>query len=231
VIEQGPAPVSPTSVRRPAVTFKVRRRALSPARQARLDSWMAAWGVDETGDPIDWATLFAGTTDVILDIGFGHGESTVVMAAADPATGIVGIEVHTPGVATMLHAVADAGLVNVRIVHGDALVFLDRIRTESVAGVRIYFPDPWPKGRQHHRRIVRADVVAALTDRLRVGATLHFATDIVDYADAMQRTCDDEPRLTGGVIDRPSWRPLTRFERRGLDEGRHPVDLLYRRTS
>ena len=216
---------------RPVVTFKVRRRALSPTRQAHLDRWKSMWGIDETGEPIDWAGVFGSPIDVVLDIGFGHGESTVTMAAADPTTGIVGFEVHTPGVATMLHAVDDAGLANVRVVHGDVLVFLDRVNPGSLAGVRIYFPDPWPKVRQHHRRIVNHDVVRALTDRLRIGGTLHLATDIADYASVMQRVCNDEPRLEGGVIERPSWRPLTRFERRGLDEGREPIDLLYERRT
>lgn len=212
------------------MTFKVRRRKLSPARQAELDHWMAAWGVDEAGDVVDWDRLFGRRVEVFLDIGFGHGESTVAMAEADRSTGVVGIEVHTPGVATMLDAAATAGLDNVRVVHGDTLVFIDRIEPGSLSGIRIYFPDPWPKVRQHHRRIVSDDVVRALTDRLRIGGTLHLATDIAEYASVMQRVCDAEPRLTGGVIERPSWRPLTRFERRGLDEGRVAVDLLYRRT-
>jgi tRNA (guanine-N7-)-methyltransferase len=209
----------------------VRRRKLSPARQAELDGWKSAWGLDESGELIDGDELFGRPVDLILDIGFGHGESTVAMADADRTTGVIGIEVHTPGVATMLHAAAAAGLDNVRVVHGDMLIFIDRIRPASLSGVRIYFPDPWPKVRQHHRRIVSSDVVGALTDRLRIGGSLHLATDIADYAAVMQRVCAAEPRLAGGVIDRPAWRPLTRFEQRGLDEGRAAVDLLYRRTS
>ena len=226
-----PIPSGPIAVRRPAVTFKVRRRALSPARQAELDRWMSACGVDETGDVIDWEQLFGRHVDVFLDIGFGHGESVVSMAAADRTTGVVGIEVHTPGVATMLHAAGVAELDNVRVVHGDTLSFIDRIGPATLSGIRIFFPDPWPKVRQHHRRIVSHDVVNALTDRLQIGGTLHLATDIADYATVMQRVCGAEARLSGGVIDRPSWRPLTRFEQRGLDDGRAAVDLLYCRTS
>ncbi len=192
---------------------------------------MAAWGLDEAGPIIDSTTVFGRPVDVILDIGFGHGESIVAMAASAPDEGIIGVEVHTPGVATMLDAVAVCGLENVRVVHGDVLVFLDRIGAGTLSGVRIFFPDPWPKVRQHHRRIVRDDVVGALTDRLQIGGTLHLATDIADYAAAMERACRVEPRLAGGVIDRPGWRPVTRFERRGLEEGRTAVDLLYRRTA
>src|SRR5690606_30216514 len=100
-----------------------------------------------------------------------------------------------------------------------------------LAGIRVFFPDPWTKRRNHHRRLIATDVVTAFTDRLRVPGFLHLATDIADYADAMQQVCDAERRLDGGVIERPDWRPLTRFERRGLDAGRVPVDLLYTRTS
>jgi tRNA (guanine-N7-)-methyltransferase len=164
--------------------------------------------------------------DVVLDIGFGHGESTIEMAAADPATDVVGVEVHRPGVVTVLDAIEHRGLHHVRVVHGDVLVFLDRIPAGSLAGIRIFFPDPWTKRRNHHRRLVGADVVAALADRLRAGGTLHLATDIADYADAMEsgvrRTPPDRwPHR------RPEWRPLTRFEQRGIDAGRSPVDLLY----
>jgi tRNA (guanine-N7-)-methyltransferase len=219
------------TVRRPAASFNVRRRALSPKRQAEFDDWIERWGLDVDGPPLDWSQVFGRTGDVALDVGFGHGESTIEMAAGEPELDVVGVDVHTPGVVTVLDAIEHRRLHHIRVVHGDLLPFLDRVAPESLAVVRIYFPDPWTKRRNHHRRLVGPDVVAALTDRLRVGGTLHLATDIADYADTMRAVCDAEPRLTGGVIDRPDWRPLTRFERRGLDAGRHPVDLLYTRTA
>jgi tRNA (guanine-N7-)-methyltransferase len=214
-------------VRRSSVTFKARRRGLSPARQARFTEWLDRWGLDETGPVIDWSAQFDAPSPVVLDIGFGHGESISQMALADAATAVVGLEIHTPGVATLLQEIDTHGLTNVRVVHGDALVFLDRVAPSSLAGVRIYFPDPWPKVRQHHRRFVDVEVVQALTDRLRIGGTLHLATDIADYATVMQDACGADERLTGGEIERPPFRPLTRFERRGIDEGRHPTDLWF----
>ena len=183
---------------------------------------------------LDWAEVFDrgddDRRDVGLDVGFGHGESTIEMAAAEPHLDVIGVEVHTPGVVTVLDAIEHRGLHHIRVVHGDLLPLLDRVAPESLAVVRIYFPDPWTKRRNFHRRLVGADVVAALTDRLRTGGTLHLATDIADYAESMQEVCDAEPRLIGGVIERPDWRPLTRFEQRGLDAGRSPTDLLYTRT-
>ena len=174
--------------------------------------------------------LFERDGDVALDVGFGHGESTIEMAAAAPDLDMIWVEVHTPGVVTVLDAIEHRGLHHIRVVHGDLLPFLDRIAPESLAVVRIYFPDPWTKRRNFHRRLVGPDVVAALTDRLRLGGQLHLATDIADYAAEMERVCGAEPLLTGGVIPRPDWRPLTRFEQRGLDAGRSPTDLLYTRT-
>lgn len=218
------------SVRRPAASFKVRRRSLSPKRQAEFDEWIERWSLAIDGPSLEWAGIYGRDGDVVLDIGFGHGESTIELARRQPELDVIGIEVHTPGVVTVLDAIEHEGLCHVRVVHGDLLPFLDRVRERSLAGVRIYFPDPWTKRRNHHRRLVGADVVAALTDRLRAGGTLHLATDIPDYADSMEQVCGAERRLEGGLIERPYWRPLTRFEQRGLDAGRSPIDLLYTRV-
>jgi tRNA (guanine-N7-)-methyltransferase len=191
---------------------------------------MARWGIDVDGPLLSWLDVFGRDGDVVLDIGFGHGESTIQMAVNQPDIDVIAVEVHTPGVVTLLDGVVQHEVDHVRVVHGDLLPFLDRIPEESLAGVRIYFPDPWPKARQAHRRLLKPDVIDALTDRLRPGGELHMATDIADYASAIEAACDDEPRLAGGVISRPSWRPLTRFEQRGLEADRIPTDLLYVRT-
>ena len=226
------------NVRRPALTFKVRRRGLSAKRQAQFDQWISEWSIPMEGPLLDWAEVFPGIDGardsergVVLDIGFGHGESTIQMARAQPELDVIGVEVHDPGVVTVLDAIVNDPLSHVRVMHGDTVPFLDRLRPQSVRVVRIFFPDPWKKQRQHHRRLVRSDVVTALVDRLELGGELHLATDIADYAELMEQVCDAEPRLAGGVIARPEARPLTRFEQRGLDEGRPPTDLLYRRTT
>lgn len=216
-------------VSRPNTTFKPRRRSLSPARQAQFEEWLGRWGLDDHGDLLVWSDVFDDDLPVVLDIGFGHGEATVAMAADDPDVAIVGVEVHTPGVVNVLDAVQQQRLSNVRLVHGDVLRFLMRVPSASLAGVRIYFPDPWPKVRHHRRRLVREDVVEVLIDRLSDGGSLHLATDIAHYAGEMQVVCDGRDELRGGVIGRPDWRPMTRFEQRGLDESRPATDLLYTR--
>lgn len=218
------------TVRRPAASFKVRRRSLSPKRQAEFDEWIQRWSLPIEGPQLEWLEVFGRAGAVVLDVGFGHGESTIEMAADQPELDVIGVEVHTPGVVTVLDAIEHRDLNHVRVVHGDLLPFLDRVPVGSLAGIRIYFPDPWTKRRNHHRRLVGPDVIAALTDRLRLGGFLHLATDIADYAEAMTQVCGAEPLLDGGVIERPEWRPRTRFEQRGLDAGRSPTDLLYTRV-
>jgi tRNA (guanine-N7-)-methyltransferase len=239
------------SVNRSTYTFKPRRRRLSDRRRADVARWLETRGLEPTGPALDWRSVFghhrnAGADpvtdpvtdpaadvllDVVLDIGFGHGESVLDLARRSPGTDLVAVEVHTPGVATLLEIVEREGLDNVRVVHGDALVFIERVPASSLAEVRALFPDPWTKTRQHHRRLVRDDVVAALTDRLRIGGVIRLATDIDDYADRMTAACEDEPRLSGGRIDEPTDRPTTRFERRAIAEGRRTTDLRYVRIA
>ena len=131
----------------------------------------------------------------------------------------------------VLDAIENEPLPHVRVVHGDVLRFLLRVPLDSLAGARVYFPDPWTKKRHHARRLVRSDVVGALADRLEVGGQLHLATDIAHYAEQMAEVCESEDRLDGGTVPRPNWRPLTRFEQRGLEAGRPPTDLIYTRQS
>lgn len=192
---------------------------------------MARWGIALEGSQLSFHDVFGqvGDTvgDVVLDIGFGGGEALIELAAVRPHEHVIGIDVHTPGVAAVFEGIESRGLGNVRVVEGDVLDFVARIPARSLAAIRVFFPDPWPKRRQHNRRLIRPDVVEALVPLLRVGGMLHLATDAADYATQMRRVCDAAPALTGGAIERPSWRPTTRFERRGIDEGRRPVDLLY----
>lgn len=181
---------------------------------------MPRFGVDVEGP------LLA-MSGAVLDIGFGYGDALVELADLDRSRLVIGVEVHTPGIAHVLGEIEARGLDHVLVVEGDVLDFLPRVPLASLAEVRIWFPDPWPKARQQRRRIVRVDVVATLVDRLQRGGVLHLATDSVDYAEQMQQICDAEPRLHGGVVLRPGWRPVTGYERRGLAAGRPAIDLIY----
>ena len=192
---------------------------------------MARWGLSVEGPQLSFEQTFGqafGTAaDVVLDIGFGVGEALVELAELRAHECVIGIDVHTPGVAAVLEAVEARGLRNVRVVEGDAMDFAARIPAGSLAAIRVFFPDPWPKRRQRKRRLIRPDVVTRLAGLLRDGGTVHMATDAAEYAEQMRDVCDVEAGLRGGVIERPSWRPVTRFEQRGIDEGRCAVDLFY----
>ncbi len=218
---------------RPAArTFKPRRRSLSPTRAAAYDVSFARFGLQVDGPPLDLDEVFGRSGPFVLDVGFGAGDALLTVARDRPDECVIGVEVHTTGLAAVLEAAsADLSLTNVRVVDGDVLELLPRLAPGSLDGVRIWFPDPWPKHRQQHRRLVRADTVSAFVDRLRVGGALHLATDIAEYSLQMQRVCDGSVRLHGGVVPRPSWRPTTRYERHGQHAGRAAVDLCYRRTS
>lgn len=214
----------------PTRSFQPRRRALPPARAQRYERLMARWSLSVEGDMLRFKELFPSTDAVVLDIGFGGGEGLIELAAARPHEAIIGLDVHTPGVAFVVEAIEDNGWQHVRVTEGDVLELLPRIPRDSLAGVRLYFPDPWPKQKQRHRRLARRDVVTQLVDRLSIGGTLHVATDIADYAAQTLTVCAAEQRLCGGVIPRPEWRPVTRFERRGLSAGREPIDMIFERT-
>jgi tRNA (guanine-N7-)-methyltransferase len=188
------------------------------------------WCVDEVGERLDPVAVFGRSAPLIVDIGIGFGDSLTTMAAAEPDRDLIGCDVHTPGIASTLARIEAMGLTNVRLLHGDAMIFLDRIAPGSLAGVRIYFPDPWPKARHRHRRMVSAANVDRFVDLLGPGGHLHVATDIDQYIVQIRQVCDEHPGLEGGVAERPAWRPITRYERKGLAAGHRIVDLVYRRT-
>lgn len=215
--------------RPPVRTFKPRRRPLSPERSALMDRLAPVWCVDEVGDEFDAHAVFGRRAPLIVDIGIGFGDTLTTMAADEPDHDLIGCDVHTPGIASTLARIESMGLTNVRLLHGDALGLLRRVGAGSLAGIRIYFPDPWPKARHRHRRMASEENVDRFVGLLAPGGTLHVATDIDDYAAQTRRVCDAHPGLAGGVVDRPDWRPVTRYERKGLAAGRSVTDLLYRR--
>ena len=220
----------PTSSDRPVTrSFKPRRRSLSAVRQSAYDDAMRTFGFLVEGPELSLADEFGPSDRYTLDVGFGAGEGLIEIARARPDECIIGVEVHTTGLAAVLDAVVKDGLHNVRVVDGDVLDFLPRLPPDSLDEIRVLFPDPWPKQRQQHRRLIRRDVVSAFVDRLRPGGRLHLATDDGGYAEQMQTVCAAEVRLVGGVVDRPAWRPVTRYEARALAAARPVVDLDYRR--
>jgi tRNA (guanine-N7-)-methyltransferase len=212
-------------------TFHARRGRISAAQAEAVRTLLPVHGVPD--GVLDVDALFDGRP-VVVEIGFGLGDATVEMAEADPGTGIVAVDVHTPGVARLLLALEPRGIRNVRVVHGDAVLLLrDQVPPDSLGGVRAFFPDPWPKARHHKRRLIRADLVALIASRLRPEGVLHVATDWAPYAESMREVLDAEPALRScyaGPAPRLE-RPLTKFEVQGLEKGHEVVDLVYARVA
>ncbi len=200
---------------------------MTPARAAVFERLEDVWCLDVVGPMLDPAAVFGRVAPLVLEIGMGLGDTTVATVIAEPDVDVIAIDVHTPGIVSTLAHIESNELGNLRLVHGDALRFLPRLGSAVLTGVRIYFPDPWPKVRHRHRRIVRDDVMVELVERLRPGGWIHLATDIDDYATRMLDVCGHNPDLVGGVIERPDHRPVSRYEKRGIEAGRAATDLWF----
>lgn len=219
--------------RRSIRSYVLRQGRISNAQRRAHAELLPVYGVPASPDLLDLDRVFGRAAPKILEIGFGMGETTAAIARQHPDCDYLGVEVHTPGVGSLLKLIADLGLKNVRIVQHDAVEVLQRmIAPAALDAVHIFFPDPWPKKRHHKRRLVQPQFVALLASRLKPGATVHACTDWEDYARQMLEVLAAEPTLENtapAYAARPDTRPQTKFERRGLALG-HPVrDILFRK--
>jgi tRNA (guanine-N7-)-methyltransferase len=221
-----------TDTHPPIRTFHPRRGRMSTRHHDAREALWPAYGMtvaDGDREPLVLPELFGRSAPVVLEIGFGMGELTAAMAAAEPDRDFLGVEVHTPGIGNLLAHVGDAGLTNVRVAHGDAMQLVHRIAPGALDAVHVFFPDPWPKARHHKRRLIGPGNVALLRERLRPGGRLHCATDWPAYAEAMRETLENDPGLRHAADGRDG-RPETKFERRGTVAGRPITDLIYVRA-
>jgi tRNA (guanine-N7-)-methyltransferase len=225
----------------PIPSFVHHRSRLTEGQQHAWDRWWPERGRNVAdllsgAEPYDPQAWFGRTAPLVLEIGSGMGESTAALAAAAPDVDHIAVEVYEPGLAQLLMQLVGAGLTNVALLRGDAVDLLrERVPPRSLAGIRIFFPDPWPKRRHRKRRLVQPDFVALAASRLEHGGIMHLATDWDDYAVQMRTVCDAERALEntaadqpGGWTPRPDWRPVTKFEQRARLEGREVRDLMYR---
>jgi len=222
------------ALHRPVRSFVLRQGRMSPAQSRALNDEWPAYGVDYAAQTLDFERLFGRRADVVLEIGCGMGETTAQIAAAQPERDFVGIEVHAPGVGALLGRIAALSLRNVRVVRHDAVeVVAHMIPAASLAGIHVFFPDPWPKKRHHKRRLLKPPFVHELALRLAPRGRLHVATDWEEYANEMLATLGNEPLLRNtvdGFAPRPEGRPLTKFEARGHKLGHPSFDLVFVRT-
>jgi tRNA (guanine-N7-)-methyltransferase len=225
---------SPETVTHPPIrSYVLRQGRFSPAQQRAYAQLMPRFGVSYSPRPLDFEALFARQAPVVVEVGFGMGETTARIAADNPATNFLGVEVHAPGVGSLLRQVAEAGLENVRIVQHDAVeVMREMIPPASLAAIHVFFPDPWPKKRHHKRRLLQPAFVALAASRLRPGGTFHVATDWEEYAQEVLAVFSATPGLentAAGFATRPATRPETKFERRGLKLGHGVWDIVFRK--
>jgi len=214
-------------------SFVHRRSHITAAQQQALDQLLPMWSIPYRNAVLDLRQAFGRDAPTILEIGFGMGETTHAIAAARPGDNFLGVEVFDAGVGGLLKRIDASGLDNIRIVQHDALeVVRDMIAPDSLQGVHVFFPDPWPKKRHHKRRLIQPPFVALLANRIAPGGYLHCATDWRDYAEQMLTALSGEPRLVNqyvGYAPRPDDRPQTKFEARGLRLGHGVWDLMFLR--
>ncbi|MBT9597029.1 MAG: tRNA (guanosine(46)-N7)-methyltransferase TrmB [Vitreoscilla sp.] len=234
-----PAPAEPgdtdTAVQRRGIrSFVVRAGRMGTGQQKAIDTLGPRYVLPFQAALLDARAAFGRQAPLVLEIGFGMGAATAQIAAARPDTDFLGVEVHVPGVGALLKRIGEEGLSNLRIVQHDAVQVLDQmIAPASLAGVHVFFPDPWHKKKHHKRRLIQPPLVALLASRLAPGGVLHCATDWQPYAEQMLEVLSAEPALENtadGYAPRPDYRPLTKFENRGLKLGHGVWDLVFRKV-
>jgi tRNA (guanine-N7-)-methyltransferase len=229
--KQGEEPLHHRTVR----SFVLRAGRLTEGQQRALVELWPQYGIEEGEGELDLESLFGNDQPVIMEIGFGNGEATWQMASNEPGRNFLGVEVHKPGVGHLLLKIEEHHIGNLRIACEDAVELLrKRIPDQALSGVRIYFPDPWPKKRHHKRRIVQRPFIDLLARKMNPGGILHLATDWEPYAAHILEVIRASAYFEnlspdGGAGPRPEWRPETKYEKRGERLGHGVYDLVFRR--
>ena len=209
-------------------SYVLRQGRTTPSQQRALEDLFPRFGIAYAAAALDPRAVFGRAAPLVLEIGSGMGETTAAIAQAHPETDFIAVEVHGPGVGSLLKKIGELGLANLRVIRHDAVEVLETMIPDgSLAGIHLFFPDPWPKKRHHKRRLVQPEMAALLARKLAPGGVLHAATDWAEYAEHMESVLGAEPlleRLPAGAS-----RPMTKFERRGLKLGHQVRDLHYRR--
>ena len=220
--------------RRSIRSFVVRAGRMGSGQVRALQDLGPRFVLPYAAQPLDAAAAFGRSAPLVLEIGFGMGDATAAIAQALPGTDFLGVEVHTPGVGALLRHIGEKALTNLRIVQHDAVeVVQHMLAPDTLAGVHVFFPDPWHKKRHHKRRLIQPEFVALLASRLAPGAYLHCATDWQPYAEQMLEVLSGQALLENTAADyapRPAYRPLTKFENRGLRLGHGVWDLVFRKV-
>lgn len=209
-------------------SYRIRGSRITGPQQSALDKHWDSYGIEQGTEKLDLTALFPDSKDVIMEIGFGMGEATALIARDFPDRGFLAVDVHRPGVGKLFLLIHDYGLKNLRVIQGDAhLILHDMISDSALDGIHLFFPDPWPKKRHNKRRIVNSDFLALIAPKLKAGGYIHIATDWVPYAEWIEEVFAASDLFTGGKVARPEWRPLTRFEGQGITKDHQVNDFRY----
>jgi tRNA (guanine-N7-)-methyltransferase len=209
-------------------TYRLRGSRITGPQQSALDKYWKLYGIEYSYDLLNIPSLFPSSQQVILEIGFGMGEATALLGRDFPETGFLAVEVHKPGIGKLMARIEELELSNIRIIEGDAHpIIKTMIPDSSVEGVHLFFPDPWPKKRHHKRRIVNTEFLKLIHPKIKDGGFFHIATDWLPYAEQIEEVLAGSPLFTGGVVERPEWRPETRFEGQGITKDHQVTDLRY----
>jgi len=214
---------------RPSVrSYSIRGSRITDAQRQAKTALQAVHGIEFKQELIDLQTIFPNSDAIIMEIGFGMGEATAIIAKNHPNNGYIAVDVHPPGIGKLLARIVENDLANLKVIEDDVHVVMQHmIPDESLDGIHLYFPDPWPKKKHNKRRIVNDGFLQLIHPKIKTGGFIHIATDWVPYAQSIKEVFAASALFTGGVIDKPEWRPVTRFEGQGIDKDHAVNDMLY----
>lgn len=214
---------------RPTIrTYKIRGTRITNAQTSSINAHWAKFGIEPEDQILDPKEIFPNADRVVMEIGFGMGESTAQVIQQFPKTGFIGVEVHQPGIGALMIYAAQNGSENLRIIEEDATFLLAKnFADNSLDAVHLFFPDPWPKTKHNKRRIVQPAFVALIAAKLKTGGEFRIATDWKPYADYMESVFAQQNLLIGGIVERPEWRSMSKFESKGIRKKHIVTDFLY----
>ena len=213
---------------RPTVrSYSIRGSRITVAQRQAKTALQMVHGIEFKQEIIDLKAIFPKANKIIMEIGFGMGEATAIIAKNHPDNAYIAVDVHPPGIGKLLARIDEDKLTNVKVIEDDVHVVLEHMFADHcLDGIHLYFPDPWPKKKHHKRRIVNDGFLQLIHPKLKKAGFIHIATDWVPYAIAIQEVFSNSDLFTGGVIEKPEWRPVTRFEDQGIDK-EHAVNDMY----
>ena len=214
---------------RPSVrSYSIRGSRITDAQRTAKDALQKVHGIEFKQEQIEISEIFPTSDKVIMEIGFGMGEATAIIAKNHPNNGYIAVDVHPPGIGKLLARIVENELTNLKVIEEDVHVVLQHmIKDESLDGIHLFFPDPWPKKKHNKRRIVNEGFLSLIHPKIKKGGFIHIATDWVPYAVSIQEVFAASTLFTGGVIEKPEWRPVTRFEGQGIDKDHAVNDMMY----